>query len=306
MALPRPINRQYSQAFILQKHRRRRNQLLILAFTGFFLSIFTFLIVLLQQRQADAYQNLASDEVIEVPKSIGNVTLYATAKYIRAGSKVHKSDFHEILWPRNSVPKGAVRNVKTLVGKYAKHDISAGIPIEQNHLVEQRKYVALPITPGMRAVTIKIDSQSGLEGWAHPGTRVDVALTYVNQEELTSKVIVQNAKVLSFDGDSRPAHERFGVASNNGKATNGKTLTLEVSPGDALKIQTSKRVGSLSLLLRAPEDDKAARILEVDKNAIDSTFEGNNKIKQCKKGTMRIGKDSFIIDCDGSINKMAD
>lgn len=303
MALPKPIGRQYSAAFMLQRKRYRRNQLMILAFTGFFLSLFTILIILLQNRQADAYQMKAVDEVIEIPTGIGNVTLYATAKYIRAGSRINDNDFHEVLWPKNSVPKGAIRNKSNLVGKYAKNDISQGIPLEQKQLVGEKRYVALPITPGMRAVTIKIDSQSGLEGWANPGSRVDVSLTYVNKNELTSKVIVQNAKVLSFDGDLRPAFEKFGIA-NNGRATSGKTITLEVSPGDALKIQTSKRVGSLNLLMRAPEDDKSAGVLEVDKNAIDSGFATNNKKKACKKGSVKIGSREFLIDCDGNISAL--
>ncbi|MCB0336449.1 MAG: Flp pilus assembly protein CpaB, partial [Bdellovibrionales bacterium] len=154
------------------------------------------------------------------------------------------------------------------------------------------------------AVTIEIDSQSSVEGWARPGTKVDVTLTYMSNQELTSKVIVQNARVLSYGGDATLVTDHFG-SLNRKSVKPGSTITLEVSPGDALKIQTSKQLGSLSLLMRAPEDDKAAAVTEVDRNLIDGAkAKIEPQVKTCKRGKMRLEGKEYIIDCDGSIAQL--
>lgn len=300
MAFTRTISFSKSSSFDFYRRKQRRQKLLLAAFFSLVLSLAILFAALLQGRTAGAAQVIYNPEADVRAHLAGNITTYVTTRYIKAGTLISEHDFQEQYWPRLTSPAGAVRTLDALLGKYAKIDIPSGEAIRVENLVNEKRFVSLPITPGMRAVTIDVDSQSSLEGWAQPGTKVDVTLTYVQGEGLTSKVIVQNAKVLSYAGDSRSIQERFGSAYS-GSVEVGKTITLEVSPGDALKIQTSKKIGSLSLLMRAPEDDRSARVLEVDRNAIDNTFNQEKISKECRKGNVRIGDQSFIVDCDGRI-----
>ena len=58
--------------------------------------------------------------------------------------------------------------------------------------------------------------------------------------------------------------------------------------------------------MRAPEDDKATSVVEVDKNSIDGVVKRFGKKKRnCNKGVMRIGGKEYVIDCDGSIAQVA-
>ena len=126
------------------------------------------------------------------------------------------------------------------------------------------------------------------------------------ENNLTSKVIVQNARVLSYGGDAKLATDRvFERGRSVVKA--GNTVTLEASPGDSLKIQTAKQLGNISLLMRAPEDESASPTLEVNRNQIDGGSASKRSAKKdCTRGVMRIEGKEYIIDCDGSIGQIAD
>ena len=94
-----------------------------------------------------------------------------------------------------------------------------------------------------------------------------------------------------------------------GKRKVGNTITLEMSTPDALKVQTSRELGNLSLLMRATDNSAATTITEVDKNDIDGKKHSRAKKakkKSCNKGIMRIEDKDYLINCDGSINKVAE
>jgi Flp pilus assembly protein CpaB len=130
-----------------------------------------------------------------------------------------------------------------------------------------------------------------------------VILTYTQEGNLKSKIIVENARVLSLGGDSRSLDERMGALK---KVESQRTITLEVTPQDALKVQTSMQLGTLALVMRAPEDDRAPIVTEVGANQIDSSYGSRNQIQKqtCSKGTMRVGGKEYLVDCDGSLTQV--
>lgn len=294
------MNQRFSMPYSYARNRDREKMILI-GVAGLAFSLVLVLLIVLGFRSANAKASLSQEVSEQIPAAVGSIGLYTSNTYIRAGTLLSQVRLSEELWPRSSIPEGALRNVNELQGYYAAVDIPPGVPLQRSHLTKEQRLITLPITPGMRAVTIEINSQSSVEGWARPGTRVDVVLTYLSGEELTSKVIVQNARVLSYGGDATSISDQYGsFGSKRVKA--GSTITLEVSPGDALKIQTSRQLGSLSLLMRAPEDDKAATVTEVDRNIIDgSKPKEKPKVENCKRGRVRMEGKEFILDCDGTL-----
>ncbi|RIL09937.1 MAG: hypothetical protein DCC75_05460 [Proteobacteria bacterium] len=87
-----------------------------------------------------------------------------------------------------------------------------------------------------------------------------------------------------------------------------KTITLEVATEDALKIQTARQMGRLSLIMRSSDDQKAIETTEVDQNKVGG-MEGkqSNKLSnqsQCTRGKMRMGGKEYIIECDGNIREI--
>lgn len=284
----------------------RREHLMFVAAAGLAFSLLVILLVVFNMKQKDAPPT--SSDYSAVPQmDVGTVTLYTSDSYIRAGSPLGEFQFREVYWPRSSVPEGAVLDLREFQGQFARTDIPTGTPIQRIHLTNQKVTTqSLDVTPGMRAVTIQVDAESGIEGFVRPGTRVDVVLTYMVDSNLTSKVIVQNVRVLSAGGESRVDSETVGEGRGRGKARSVPTVTLEASPADALKIQTSKQLGSLSLMMRAPEDEKAASVVEVGRAQIDGGLKRGSQRQNCNRGVMRIEGKEYMIDCDGSITEMTD
>ena len=52
------------------------------------------------------------------------------------------------------------------------------------------------ITPGMRAISVKVDEVVGVAGFVVPGTKVDVVMTLDSEQESISRVVVNNIQVL--------------------------------------------------------------------------------------------------------------
>jgi len=282
----------------------RRDHLMFLAAFG--LAVSLLIILFLVNQKSSQANNPVAEPAAQAPSVVGTVTLYVPRKNIRVGAKLKESDFRDVYWPRNTVPEEAVRDLSEIRGKYAKAELTAEQPLRRSDMTAEKRMISLPITPGMRAVTIEVDAQAGLEGWALPNTKVDVALTYMQDGNLTSKVIVQNARVLSYAGSADAPEDSIGVGRQPRRVRAGSTITLEVSPGDALSISTSKALGTLSLLMRAPEDDKSTPITEVNRIAIEGggSAKARGSKKECNRGVMRIEGREYMIDCDGSISQI--
>jgi len=159
--------------------------------------------------------------------------------------------------------------------------------------------LTLPITLGMRAVTIGIGGESAEEGWTLPGARVDVVLTYKVENFPVSRVITQNAKVLSYNGDATLPSER--PVDRRPVTVNGRsTVTLEASPSDSLKIHTAKEIGILSLLVRSLEDESTDSELEVSKYDLDRETPSRSSMHspECSTFTRIIEGKEYVFECD--------
>ena len=64
-----------------------------------------------------------------------------------------------MFWPRTQVPEGAVLDVSELTSFYAKEALQPGVPVQRRHLTRQPNTSVLSVTPGNRAVTIKVDAE---------------------------------------------------------------------------------------------------------------------------------------------------
>lgn len=278
-----------------------REKLLFIGAAGATVSLFIVVLVVLTYKPADANQPSQQSPQIVVPQvqeSVGTTELYVPERPVRAGTRLSDVKFKSVVWPKNQVPEGAVKDLSDLKGKFAKINMDPSTPVRFDFVTDTPVKISLPLTQGMRAITIEVDETSGLEGYALAGTRVDVTLTYMVEKNLSTKVLVQNARVLSYGGDSTDVNLRTGGAPIK---ASGKTITLEVSPEDALNMQTAKQLGRLGLIMRTADDDKAPEVEQVDQNKIlDAGSRTKSKDTRCRVGTMKIDGKDYIIPCDGS------
>lgn len=281
------------------KRKNERDRLLFVAAAGLAFSLLVIMLVVLNyQSDASAGNPITTSSVI--PPSVGTTSLYVLERPVKAGQKLGDVALKEAFWPRNNVPEGAIMDKAEVKELYAKYDLPANVPLTRDQFTNQPGQSTLPVTPGNRAVTIEVDNTSGLEGLALPGTRVDVVLTYSKDGELTSKVIVQNARVLASGGDTKTVSER--PTFERTVSTAARSTTLDVSTSDALKISTARQLGRLSLMMRANEDTAVSPSTEMNQNDIGQSKEVKEKRTAitCVKGHYKIGGKEWQLNCDGS------
>jgi pilus assembly protein CpaB len=135
-------------------------------------------------------------------------------------------------------------------GAAARSAIAAGDPIRRDGIVKpgDRDFLQVVLSPGARAIAIPVSTGGASTGLLYPGDRVDVILTqnFRDKAPLTrssvSETVVDGLRVLAIDAlDAKAA---AGTSF-------GRTVTLEVTPEQAEKINVATELGKLSLTLRS-------------------------------------------------------
>lgn len=146
-------------------------------------------------------------------------------------------------------------DMNRLIGTVVRYPVTAGQPLTQGALVApgDRGFLAAALGPGMRAITITVSEKTGVAGFIFPGDRVDVMLTQTlrggGADAMAlnaTETILRNLRVLATDQST--SHD-----SADGKTVvrTFHTVTLEVTPKIAEKIEVAQAVGTLSLTLRS-------------------------------------------------------
>lgn len=303
-------NANFSNRFAVLNRARRRQRLILVSIACFAVVLLVLLVMSFGSGQATAakFEDLAEDQSSnKVEESTAQI--YVPSRDLQAGEQLKAEDLEEVFWAKDTIPQDAIKEKSEVVGTFASVALQKGEPIKKSSIsIDNNKSEVLNITPGMRAVTIEVNAKRGIEGWALPGTRVDVVLTYVADGELTSKIVVENTRVLSNGGDSGTGSgDRLGARK---PMTGSTTVTLETTPKDALKIETAQQKGTLTLHMRSLEDSKTSGVetfteneLEKDDKEPKSNSNKGEKKSDCSRGKMKIGGKEYIVDCNGQIVK---
>jgi Flp pilus assembly protein CpaB len=182
---------------------------------------------------------VAAYDMVEVPVPIEPVI---------AGTKVKDIAFRRISYPRHQVPLDAVTNVSEIADLVATSGLPAHLPLFLSNFNRRNtglNSVIERIPPGMRAMTIRVDATSAVEGWAGSGSFVDVLLI---AHERTS-VIAEQVKILSAERIVEPVE---GAASPQVPST----VTLLVNQEQCLAINTAIPLGKIAFALRSPDDQE--------------------------------------------------
>lgn len=167
------------------------------------------------------------------------------------------------LWPKEMVRDAyfidGEADMSKLLGTVVRHPITAGEPVTQGALVApgDRGFLAAALGPGMRAVTVPVSAKTGVGGFIFPGDRVDLMLTQtVKGAEgaplQATETILRNVRVLATDQSTEQE-----IVEGKTVVTAFRTVTLEVTPTIAEKINVAQTIGTLSLSLRSIADSQS-------------------------------------------------
>ncbi len=147
-----------------------------------------------------------------------------------------------------------IGNTRQIIGRTLRNDVKAGGTFTADIFYPQGTgpNVAESLKPGERAITVPIEMDSAVAGFTRPGTWVDVIFTSNPDEELerpaTTITLLEHVKVLAFN------QQTFEGANSDAAADDTAAVTLAVNVEDAAALRVVDGHGSLSLVLRNPED----------------------------------------------------
>lgn len=178
----------------------------------------------------------------------------------------------------DSLLENYILDPESVIGMMLTSDIYAGEQVTKARLVRvgesdsAKNTLAYALAPGMRAVTIFVDQDSGLANFLKPGNRVDVVANYSHEETRpalddetklervqvpTTQMLAQNISVLAV-----------GTVMDKAGAAEYTSITLEATPEDALNIDAVAWWGDLRLLLRSPLDDEILSVETVNQKTV--------------------------------------
>jgi pilus assembly protein CpaB len=208
--------------------------------------------------------------VVQLP----TVDVLVAKSDIGLGQSVKPDDLQWQTWPSATASNSFIRRsdkpeaMKDVVGSIARAPFIAGEPIRDQKLVraEGSGFMAAILPSGMRAVSTEISPETGAGGFILPNDRVDVVLTRrlkhpdSNQPDVvTSEIILINVRVLAID---QAPKEKDGQ-----NAVVGKTVTLELKPGQIATLTAGRQAGTLSLALRSIADVNMVEVRTDDQSA---------------------------------------
>jgi pilus assembly protein CpaB len=218
--------------------------------------------------------------VILTGNKIPTQAIVIASKNIHPGEILTAENLTTVSWPRYHPVPGSFENIKQVENRAVMVEIFPNDIVLKDKLVAQEGMGGLTavIDREKRAISVKVDSVIGVAGFVLPGTYVDVIATGqpANSDDLVSKVIVENVKVLTADKNL----ER----DPKGEAKESKVVTLLVNPDQANKIALASTDGHLQLALRNSQDTNIETPPPITKKQLYAQDQATTIIKGKGKG----------------------
>lgn len=181
------------------------------------------------------------------------------ASDVEAGAAVGAEQMRWQSWPAEMAQATFILRAdrpearEELAGSVARSFLVAGSPVLAQSLAPARSsLLSAVLSPGMRAVAIRVSAEKTAGGFILPNDRVDVLLTSPCRPQdgcnaaMGVRTILKNVRVLAIDqADGEQPSETSLV---------GKTATLELDPVQTETIIGAEASGTLALVLRAAAD----------------------------------------------------
>jgi pilus assembly protein CpaB len=220
-------------------------------------------------------RGLISDKAPDAQASpvpaVAMTTVLVMTSTVEPGALIDPKFVKEVEWPERAVPEGALRNVSELGPKaYSRGLMVPGDPLLLPKIDNTGAVLTLAasITPGMRAVSIIVRNDTGVSGFVLPGDRVDVN-EFMELEDangrsegarisanILARPVLRHVKVLAVDQS---------FEQNMEGAKPSQTVTLEVTPDDALVLGAASQRAALGLALISREEEAMVVAQEPEK-----------------------------------------
>jgi pilus assembly protein CpaB len=190
------------------------------------------------------------------------------------GARITADNVELLEWASDRVPPEAFTDVASVVGtgddtaRYVLSSVAQGELLLPGKLTTpgQRAKLSTALSPGMKAISIRVSDISGVAGFVLPGDRVDVMLTRSDGTQTFVDILMQGLRVIAIDQTADDRKDQPSVV---------RTVTFEVTTEQAQKLTLAATVGTLSLALRnvaSSDVEDFDRVTVIDLNDTESAL----------------------------------
>lgn len=195
---------------------------------------------------------------------VASTRILVVSQTIEPGERLAADSVRLADWPEASVPPGALKDVSELGDlAFARGLLVSGEPVLEAKIDRsgRRQTLAANIAAGMRAVSIVVRDDTGVAGFVLPGDRVDVneflaagdgsrsPEDLAGSGGLTARPVLRGVRVLAVD-------QTFEAGLEGARPSN--TVTLEVTPAEALRLGAASQRAALGLALIGRDEQVVA------------------------------------------------
>lgn len=193
----------------------------------------------------------------ETPHPRTNVVF--CAKNIKEGETIRFEDLEVRQVDAAKAPIDAISEPNDAIGHPAKFTLLEGLPVAAHDLAPVSGTVGFQakLRPGERAVTLAVDSNTGVAGFIQPDSHVDVMVQVGNGADTKTKAILSDVRVVA----SGTTYQK-PPGSNEAQPTSN--VTIAVNPEEASKVINGMSAGKIYLTLRSDFDHSPVAVSEVN------------------------------------------
>jgi pilus assembly protein CpaB len=218
------------------------------------------------------------------PEARDEVAIVVAVKALPAMAVVRSGDVATRAVLRSEAPQGYVPGLPRVIGKALLRPMVEGQPFTEACFVSEGSgaQVAAALPEGMRAVSLSLPEQSGLESVLYPGAVVDVMVSFNSMPgsseaagNAVATTLIQKVQVLGVEHETvftTEGRDKTGQPATVRKGER-RLVTLRVDPAQARSLQLAVDHGIISLAMRNPLDQgvvepKPALISDLFKNFV--------------------------------------
>ena len=259
---------------------------------AFLILIFLVLAVVMWQRLQPAPGS--ETETANTGETVNMVSVVVITQKVNRGDVITENVVGLVPWQQDAIVQGMYTNIEDVVGKQAKFDLDAGIPVTSSMLAEVGQELsgtgsnaALQIPRGMVAISIPINRLSSVSYAPKPGDHLSVIATmlFVDLDTNFQTELPNNTGLILASGPPDPDTGKepltLEVIPNSQGRTEvdpilGKTVYIQPNANATqrprmvtsmlLQDAVVLHVGDFSLVENAPAADQAGDVTEVVTN----------------------------------------
>ncbi|MGD8236930.1 MAG: Flp pilus assembly protein CpaB [Armatimonadota bacterium] len=228
----------------------RRSALCIALFAGSLAALTMYIYV----GRAARGNTASASQHIEVVKAAADIAPQSIIKAHQIKTEVRRA---------KGAPRHAVTGIENAIGRVALVGLPKGQIIEADQIAEPSPALGLAhaVPQHMRAITVGLDSISGVAGFLKPGNHVDVLATVSEDDITVTLTVLQDVELLALGQEAQPTPEdRPDASGKPARVETQPTATVAVTPEQAQRLVLAESKGKLRLALRSVEDHNALEL----------------------------------------------